>query len=61
MNFRTECETTFTGEPYYDLVQGYINPSELLKPADAKKVKDALAVLEQFFSEAFAREYLVET
>ena len=61
MNFKIKCEPVFTGNPYYDLVQGYIKPEELLDSVDAKEVKDAVAVIEQFFAEAFEIEYIVET
>ena len=37
-----------TGEPYYDLVEGYIKPEKLLSEG-AKEVNDAINLLIEFF------------
>jgi len=41
-----------TSEPWYDLTDGgYLNPEKMLvKKEDAKRVKDAVEVIQEFFA-----------
>lgn len=54
MKFKKRDEPVFTTDPYYDLFEGgYVVPEELLEdPEDAKRVRAAMKVLEDFWSHA---------
>ena len=49
MKIKDNCEVS-TDEFWYDLTDGgYLNPDEILEnPEDAKRVKDAIAVIKEF-------------
>lgn len=51
--FKKDAKTVYTSEPWYALVDGgYIKPDDMLEEKDAKRVKEAIKLLEQFLSEA---------
>ena len=49
MKIKEGCKVS-TSDFWYDITDGgYLNPDEMLEnPEDAKRVKDAIAVLEEF-------------
>lgn len=57
--FKKDAKTVYTSEPWYDLVDGgYIKPDDMLEEKDAKRVKEAIKLLEQFLSEAEYKGFL---
>lgn len=55
MKFKKDAEPVSTMDFWYDLTDGgYIDPDDLLEPEDAKKVKDAIAVISEFESQGQA-------
>lgn len=60
LKFKTDAEDMSTTEPYYDLFDGgYIKPEDLLEEEDAKRVNEAVALIQQFFDEAEEKELIV--
>lgn len=53
MKFKTDIEPVYTEDPMYDLFDGgYIKPEELLESQlEARKVRDAMNIVEQFLDE----------
>jgi hypothetical protein len=50
MKLLDEPKVTASSDPYYDLFEGgYLDPEEFLVEEDAKKVREAMAVIEEFF------------
>jgi len=50
MQVKKDAKPVTTSDPTYDLLYGgYIDPENLLEPEDAKKVKDAVNTIINFF------------
>lgn len=52
MKFKSDVETVYTSDFWYDLFDGgYIHPEDFLEDEDAKKVKAAVDLVRQFQTE----------
>lgn len=50
MKIKEGCEVS-TSEPWYDINNGYVEPDKMLEdPEDAKRVYEAIAVVNEFFN-----------
>lgn len=53
MKFKDNAEIVCSSDFWYDLTTGgYIDPDKILEPDDAKRVKEAVIVLNKFYNEA---------
>jgi len=48
MEVINNAEAVSTDDLYYDLFQGYLNPTKFLIAKDAKKVEDAISIIEDY-------------
>ena len=50
--FKEDADPVASSDLYYDLFNGYIDPTQLLKdPEDMKKVVDAVGIVETFLND----------
>lgn len=55
MNFKKRDEPVYSNDFWYDLTDGgYIDPDEILENDDAKKLKEAIQIVQAFEEEAIA-------
>ena len=56
LKFKPVSGPVYTSDPYYDLtIGGYIEPEKLLEEEDAKRVSEAVRLVQAFLDQAEAR------
>ena len=61
MEFKENAQKVFTDDFWYDITDGgYITPNDMLSPADAERVNEAIDLLCEFQNEATELNLLEE-